>query len=693
MADRRPVQSTLHGVPDVDEYGWLRDVSDPAVTAHLRAERAHYDAHTAHLAPLRDSVYADLVRRTPPTDRSVSWSCGDFVYYTRSAEGREYAELCRRAVLDGQPGPEEVLLDLERVAGTTGYAALGVTEVSPDGRWLAWSVDTDGDEIFTLRFRDLRSGFDLPEAIEHTYYTGAWSADSSTFLYVVHDEAFRPYLVRRHLLGTDPAADAEVLSEPDAAFEVTVRATRDGELVVLRSANRDTSECWLVPSQDPRGAPRPVLGRRRGVEYDVEHLPGPGAGRLLVLTNEGAEQFEVRQLPLSALGTLGERAGDPLVPGRTDVRVLAVHPFRGHLVLSVRRAGRPALEVRDHDGVLRHVQGPLREAGLVALGRNVEFDVGSVVVRTESLVDPPTWWDLQLDSGTLTERHRAAAPGHDPDAYRTERIELPGEDGVAVPVTLAYRAEWRPDGSSACLLYGYGAYESCVDPTFDVAVPALLDRGVLYAIAHVRGGGELGRGWWQQGRLGRKRTTFTDFVAVGRGLVAAGYAAPDRLGIRGLSAGGLLMGAAAALAPQLWRAVLAEVPFVDVVHSMLDPTIPLTVNEWDEWGDPRDPEMFAYLRSYSPYENLPASPRPAMLVTGSMHDPRVLVHEPAKWVSRLRATAVEGHDGPLLFRVELGAGAHVGPAGRYQRLAYEAEVLAWLLEQLGAGGSSEASPG
>ena len=692
-APRHPVERVLHGVRSTDDYAWMRDHTDPQLLEYLSAERAHYERAAAGIAGLAEDLQARIVARTPPSQTSVSWMRGGLEYYTRTDEGREYPALYRRPP-GGSADTERLLVDLEHEAAGHEYAELGLTEVSPDGRWLAWSIDTTGDEVFQLRFRDLESGRDLPDRIGRSYYTGAWSADSRSFFYLVHDSVYRPYLVCRHLLGTDPTDDEEVFREDDRAYDVTVRATRSGAFIVIRTENRDTAECHLIPAARPGCAPAVVWPRHREIEYDVEHAgPDAGSGRLFAVTN--AEAVEFRLLALDLQGDLEEGrpgAWREIVAGRDDVRLVSADAFAGHLVTSARRGGRTLLEIRDHDGGLRHeLTCPVPE-GTLGLATNEEYGSGTVTVRTASLIEPATWWDVDLGSGGWTVRHRTPVPEYLADDYVTQRIEAEAPDGTAVPVTVARRRSTPVDGTAPCLLYGYGSYESSSDPDFEVTVSALLDLGAVFAVAHVRGGGELGRRWWLGGRLHTKPNTFSDFVAAGRALIAGGFAAPDRLAARGLSAGGLLMAASLALAPDLWRAVVAEVPFVDVIGSMLDPGIPLTINEWDEWGDPRRADDFAVMRSYSPYDNPPAGRRPALLVTGAVNDARVLVHEPAKWVARLRATAAPD-SGELLFRPELGEGAHTGPAGRYSRAGYEAEILAWVLDRLSAGGSGSAAGG
>jgi oligopeptidase B len=675
-----PETRAMHGVEWTDGYAWMRDHGDERLAAHLRAERAHYDRATRHSANLRDQLLHEHTRRLPGTEESVPWRRGDFFYYLRSVTGREYEQfMCKRDLAE----TGRVLLDpAEFAAGTEGFVEIGVREPSPDGRLLAYSVDTDGDEVYRMRFRDITTGTDLPDEIPRTYYTGAWSADSSCFFYTVHDELYRPHEVWRHTVG---GGDERVLAEPDARFEVAVRATRSGRWIVIEATSRDTGETWLVPADRPDEAPRSVRPRRTGVEYRLDHSADPDA--FLVVTNDGASEFHLLRAPggdpgtWSPLPSAGPDAarGVPAGAARPGERLVACHVLAGRLLLELRRDGFPLLRVVDRaTGAEREITASV-PAGVVALDVPFEYADPAVVVREESLVQPPAWYRVDLATGDRTLVRRRDVPGYDPARYRTGRRHAPAADGTPVPVTLAWREDTPLDGTAPALLWGYGAYESCDDPFFDPALPSLLDRGVVYALTHPRGGGENGRAWWQGGRLANKATTFTDHIAVADHL-AAGVVDPARIATRGLSAGGLLQGAVWSMRPDRWCAVVAEVPFVDVVTTMLDPDIPLTVNEWDEWGDPRDPEVFALMRSYAPYENPPAGPRPPLLVTAAVHDPRVMVHEPAKWVARLRTTA--GPDDVLLFRVETGAGAHTGPAGRYAHAAYEAEILAFLLTHL-----------
>jgi oligopeptidase B len=677
VARREPEISVLHGRERVDDYAWMHH-DTAALRDYLEAERRHYDFRMAHCLDLQQTLFGDMARRLAPTDRSVSWPLGKWLYYTRTTPGKQYDEFCRRPVAATD---EQVLLAENDLAAGSDYFALGVREVSPDGRWLAYSVDTTGDEVYRLRIRDLTTGEDLPEVIPRSYYGFAWSADSRSFGYVVHDAAYRPDRVMRHRLGDDPAEDLTVFHEPDQRFDVTVRASRSGELVLVETASRDTAETWLLPADDLSAPPRVVEPRRRGVEYAVDHLPGPDGGRLAIVTNDEAPEFRLVTAPVA---TPGRAAWEALLPPSPDERVLAADCFRGHVVATLRRGGAPLLRILDlATGATRDVGAGHAAAAVRLASRDDDhepvrdpFDSAAVTVVTESLIEPPRWWSVDLATGDRSLVKELPVRGWDPSAYETQRLHAPAADGTLVPITVA-RARSAPAGPRPLLLYGYGAYEACIDPWFDPAIATLLDRGVGFAIAHVRGGGECGRSWWEQGRLRRKPTTFDDHVAAAGFLAEQDWIDGSRIASRGLSAGGLLQGAVFSRAPRRWRAVVAEVPFVDVVTSMLDPDTPLTVNEWDEWGDPRDPDDFAVMAGYSPYDNPPAGERPSLLVTGSLHDARVMIREPAKWVARLRATRTD--DSLLLFRPELGSAAHIGASGRFDRLRYEAEIAAFLL--------------
>ena len=687
QAPREPYEHTEHGVVRADPYHWMRRTDSPALLAHLEAERLWYDTATGHLNSLVETVRSEMVGRVPATDRSVSWRLHGCSYYTALPAGREHHRLLRERNDSAEHtlGPE-VLLDVNDLADDSGYVELGLCLVSPDQRLLAYSVDGTGDEVYELRFRDLETGQDLPDVAPRTYYGGAWSRGSDHFFYTVHDDAYRPFQVWRHALSTPVADDVLVLEEPDERFELNVRATRSEALVVLWAESRDTNEVWVLDAGSPTSSPRSVGGRRPGIEYHAEHAVLPDrTDTLLLVTNDDATEFRLARCPVPRDSDQDHTSWTPARAERSDERIKRVDAFAGYAVLSYRsetqhRLRVLSLDALDGDGF---VIASAFAHGTVLIGPTTEYDATAVTVEDQSYVDPPVWSGVDLRTGDRTELLRREAPGHDPASYVCERRDLPAPDGTPVPVTVVRHRDTPLDGTAPALIYGYAAYEEVYpDQEWDPAIPSLLDRGVVYAHAHVRGGGERGRRWWLEGRMERKQNTFTDYIAVADGLAESGLVDGGRIATRGLSAGGLLQGAVFSQRPDRWRAVVAEVPFVDVVSTMFDASIPLTVTEWDEWGDPRRRAHFDWMLAYSPYDNPPSGPRPDLLVTGALHDPRVMVFEPAKWVARLRETD-PGWSPRCLFRVETGAGAHVGPAGRFAHLGYEAEIYAWVLDRLG----------
>ena len=678
MAAQEPHEHVAHGVRRSDPYHWMRRL-DAFVLDHIDREREWYDVASGHLGPLVRTLRAEMTGRVPATDSSVSWPQHGYSYYTVLPAGREYVQLLRRRhdAADGS-GPE-VLLDVNELASGADYVELGLSKPSPDGSLLAYSVDLAGDEEYELRFRSLATGLDLDDVVRGTGYGGAWSADAGSFFYTTHDELWRQDRVWCHRLGSPVESDVVVVHEPDKRFEISVRLARSGQLVVIWSESRDTSEVWVVPAAEPHTPARSVGGRRRGVTYHAED----GGPALLVVTDDAEPEFRLMTCPAPVADQTHE-AWVPARPPDPGERLEAVEAFATHVVLASRVDGHTRLRIVPSADLAAPgiVVDPVSPIASVAVSANKEFDATSVTVVDESYLMPPVWSSVPFATGVRGELHRKEAPGFEPSAYAGEQRSFPSVDGVQVPATILRHRDTPLDGSAPCVMYAYGAYESVYpDQEWDPAIPSLLDRGVVYVHAHVRGGGELGRHWWLDGRLEHKQHTFDDHLAVADGL-AAGRVDGSRIATRGLSAGGLLQGAVFSQRPDRWRAVVAEVPFVDVLTTMLDPTIPLTVNEWDEWGDPSRPGDYAWMARYSPYDNLPpAGHRPDLLVTGAVHDARVMVWEPAKWVAALRAS--DAHWAPrCLFRVETGAGAHVGPSGRFAHLSYEAEIYAWLLDRL-----------
>jgi oligopeptidase B len=661
-APTEPYVREVHGVRTDDPYRWMRNRADPRLIPHLAAERAHYDEVSAGWHPVRSALGAEFAARLPIEEDPVGYRRGPYEYAEHTPVGAEHPQLLRRP-LRHPDGDWTVLLDGTAVADGTGHLRYGVCEPSPDGSHLAYSVDVVGDEVYELRFRDTSTGLDLHERIPHTYYGCGWSLDSTVLFYVVHDVSYRPYRVYRHTLGTDPATDALVYSEDDERFHVDVATTRSGEYLVVSTRSRDTSEQWLVPLAAPQKPARLIEPRRPGIEYFAEHRRE--TAELLLLTNDGAAEYRVMRAPLTEPGPGSWRE---LVAGSADTRLRELTVYSGHIVLRCQRRGVGFLRVIAEDGTT-HDHHPPDEAGLVELYPPGPYDVTSVVASSESLVVPRRWWRIDLRTGSRALLRETRVPGYDPALYTTTLSFVDTDDGERVPVTFAYRNGTTNSGNP-CLLWAYGAYERCSRPAYSPALASLLDRGFVYAIAHVRGGGEHGRRWWLDGRLAHKHHTFSDLVAVRDWLVSERWA--DRVICRGLSAGGLLVGNAYTFRPEKWAGVVAEVPAVDVLNQMLDPAVPLTVNEYDEWGEPAIREQFEWMRAYVPNENVTDRPRPPLLVTGILRDPRVLVYAPARWVAGLRAADTHGND--ILFRVELGAGDH-----KVRSLAYEAEVFAWVL--------------
>jgi oligopeptidase B len=683
VAKRVPTVRRLHGDEVVDEYAWLRDRDDPDTVAYLEAENAHTEAATAHLADLRERLFGEIKARVQETDLSVPARKGPWWYYSRTVEGLQYGIFCRRPD-EHDESQEEVLLDSNELAGDSPYFALGAGDVSPDHRLLAYSTDYDGDETYTMRFKDLETGEPLPDEIENTYYGTAWSAGSSTFFYVTLDDAKRPYRLWRHRLGAPAEADELLHEETDERFFCSVHLTRSERFIVFGIGSNVTSEVWVLPADDPDGRFRVVEPRRQGVEYSVTNH----GDRFLILTNDEAENFRLVEVPVDAPGREHWR---DVVPHRDDTRLDHVDAFARHLVVHFRRDGLTGLRVlpADDDEAEPHEIEFPEPVYTVGPGDNPEFDADTFRLNYTSLVTPASVYDYDLDRRHLTLRkQQPVLGGYDPERYESAREWATADDGTRIPISLVRLKGTLEDGSAPCLLYGYGSYEISMDPAFRVTRLPLIDRGFVFAIAHIRGGGEMGRRWYETGKLLEKRNTFTDFIAAARHLTKSGYTSADRLVIRGGSAGGLLMGAVANLAPDEVKAVVAEVPFVDALNTICDPSLPLTVTEWEEWGNPLDdPAVYRYMKSYSPYENVEAKRYPDMLVTTGLNDPRVGYHEPAKWVARLRVTRTEtdaeGNDNPLLLKTEMGAG-HGGPSGRYDAWKDEAFVLAFVIDRVGA---------
>lgn len=698
VATQVPWTRTHHGDDVADPYEWLRDGEDPKVVAHLEAENAYAEAVTAHLTPLRQRLFDEIKERTRESDLSVPVASGPWWYYTRTVEDRQYALHCRAPLTErsivpdldpGRPLPGEVvLLDGNEIAAGHEFFSLGGLEVSADHTRMAYAVDVTGDERFDVRVVDLTSGEVLDESITGAGYGLAFSRDGRHLFHVAVDEAWRPHEVWRHEIGTPAQQDVLVHREQDERFWMGLGVSRDERWIVLGLGSKTTSEVHLIDADDPTGPIRCVAPRREGVEYDVE----PAADHLLIVHNERQPEGDLAWAPLEATS---HEQWTPLLQRGKDERFVGIDAFDDFAVLSLRADGLPGLRIlprvaRSTPFVGSDYGPPVDvafddELHSVALGPVAEPDTDRIRVVHESWVSPRSVLDVVVSSGerTLLKRQPVLG-GVDPGDYEQQRTWATAPDGTQIPVSLIMRRGTRPDGDNPGLLYGYGSYEMSFDPYFSIARLSLLDRGVVYAVAHVRGGGELGRGWYDDGKVLAKKNTFTDFVAAARHLHDSGWVARDRLAIEGGSAGGLLVGAAVNLEPDRFAAVLAAVPFVDALNTILRPDLPLTVGEWEEWGNPlADPQVYAYMRGYSPYENIAAVAYPAILATTSLHDTRVYFTEPAKWVARLREVTRHDDERRILLRTEMSAG-HGGRSGRYDAWEQTAWEWAWLLERIGA---------
>ena len=640
--------------------------------AHLEAENAYTAAMTERTKPLEDALFDEIKARIQETDLSVPSPWDGYWYYSRTVEGQQYPIHCRRT--GSEDGPEQVLMDENELAGDADFFDLGAFSISPDHRIVAYSTDFDGDEVFTLRFRDVDAGTDLADEIPGVSYGATWALDNATVFYTVLNESKRPWRLYRHKLGTPASADVLVHQEDDEAFYVGVGRTRSNEWLVLSMSSMVTSEYRVLRADDPEGEFRMVEPRRHGIEYELDHQ----GDRFLIVTNDEAENFRLVEAPAD---TPGREHWVDLVPHRDDVKLDGVDAFARWVVLYERADAVRRIRVMDvASGETHEIEQP-EKVSTAGGGTNLEYDTDVLRFGYTSLVTPSSVFDYDMRARTRElKKQQPVLGGYDANEYVTERLWATASDGERVPISVVRRADTPLDGSAPGFLYGYGSYEASRDPAFSSFRLSLLDRGFVYAIAHVRGGGEMGRRWYESGKFMEKHNTFTDFVAAAEALIDAKYTTAERLVARGGSAGGLLMGAVANLRPDLFAAMVAEVPFVDVLTTILDETLPLTVIEWDEWGNPNEPEFYDYIKSYSPYDNVTAQDYPKLLVTAGLNDPRVSYWEPAKWVQRLRATKTDAH--PVLLKVEMGAG-HMGPSGRYDAWRDEAFVLAFVLDAVG----------
>ncbi|AMT92964.1 protease 2 [Brevibacterium linens] len=709
VAKKVPFERTHHGHTFIDDYEWMREKESPEVIAHLEAENEWTTAQTAHLEGLRDSIFTEIKTRIKETDMSVPNRRGNYWYFSRTKAGLDYGISVRIPIsgpddwtppeVGEEPLPgEEVVFDSNIAAEGQEFFSLGSFSLSDDGSRLLYGVDTTGDERYTLRVRDLATGDDLPDTIDGTFAGASLDPSGRFVFYTTVDDAWRPEKVWRHVVGTDSSDDVCIFHEPDERFFVGSGFSRSGRVMFVVTGSKTTTGYWSLSADDLEAEPQEIWPRTDGVEYNVEHAVIGGEDRFLITHNRDRADFDLVDVP----------AADPTSPGRDvivaesaadgngevridDLRIEDVDAFADFIVLGYRRRGFARvgiIRLGDSSSPFGSLQElPFgRETGSLYVGSNPEFEQTSIRLHFTSMSTPAVIYSHSVADGTDTVLKRQPVLGSvDLDDYTETLLWATAEDGTDIPISVVFRKDlhrFDDDDSTASakplLLYGYGSYEASMDPYFSVSRLSLLDRGVVFAIAHVRGGGEMGRHWYDQGKTTAKKNTFTDFIDVARHLIDTGWTSQDRLVASGGSAGGLLMGAIANMAPELFAGISAEVPFVDALTSILMPELPLTVIEWEEWGDPlHDPEVYEYMRSYSPYENVTEAAYPQILAVTSLNDTRVLYVEPAKWVARLREVGANA-----LLKTEMVAG-HGGASGRYDTWKETAFEYAWILDVLG----------
>jgi oligopeptidase B len=675
VAPREEHESVVHGDVRSDPYFWMRNKEDPRVLEYLGAENTYTEAVMAPTEGLQQQLYDEILARIQETDTSAPTRRPPYLYYSRTEEGKQYAIICRRR--DDADAPEEILFDENAMAEGHDYFEIGVLAVSEDHTLAAYSEDFTGAESYTMRVRDLASGENLPDVLEGTYYSFAWANDGRSFYYTTHDEAMRSDKIWLHRLGTPQSDDVLVFEDPDERFFVRVGKSLSKRFIYMSSGSMTTTEVWVADAASGTTELRVIEPRRQEIEYDVDDQ----GERFLIVVNDTGRNNRLVQAPLDSPG---RDSWEELIPHRDDVKLEHLDTFAGHIVRFERHGGLPRFIVTNVESGDEHeIAQPDPVFGLFGAG-NAVYDTTTFRFAYTSLSTPMSVIDYDMDTQDRTlVKEQPVLGDFDRTNYVTERVWAEADDGTKVPISLVYRKGVALDGSAPAWLRAYGSYGSSSDPYFSSVRLPLLDRGFVYAIAHIRGGGELGKPWHDAGRMMNKRNTFTDFVACAEHLVRSRYTSPERLVIEGGSAGGLLMGAVTNMRPDLFGAVIAQVPFVDCVNTILDPSLPLTVTEYEEWGNPSESEeVYRYMLSYSPYDNVDSKSYPHMLVLGGMNDPRVSYWEPAKWVAKLRASKTG--DKRLLLKTRLDG--HMGPSGRYDAFRENAFVYAFAFDVLGLAG-------
>jgi oligopeptidase B len=666
IANMIPKQLICHGDVRVDNYYWLRERDNPEVLAYLEAENRYTEHVMEPVKDLQQKLYEEMLGRIHEDDSGVPFPLGSFLYYTRTEKGKAYPIHCRRL----PDGPEQIIFDENEIALGHKFFSLGNFEVSPNEQLLAYSTDTEGDEVYITRIKDLPSGRVLPDSIANTYYSLVWANDNEHLFYVTLDDAKRPYRIWRHRLGN--IEDDLIFEETDERFEVELYKSRDHRYLFVQSESKVTSEVYFLDANAPEGNFQIVWPRRQGVLYDVESH----GDDFYVQTNDAAEEFRI--LLVSAQSPRWETAIE-FLPMRDGVTIEGVDAFRDYLVVHERNAGLPAIRIQNLvTGDIHYIRFD-EPAYTLGGAPNEVFDTDTLRFTYTSLVTPESVFDYNMRSQDRELRKRTEIIGYDARDYTSERIWATAEDGTAVPISLVYKKGFARDGRAPLLLYGYGSYGIRSEPEFRSELVSLLDRGFVYSIAHIRGGGDRGRAWYNSGKLLQKKNTFTDFIGCAEHLIAERYTSKEKLAIQGGSAGGLLAGAVVNMRPDLFHTVVVRVPFVDTLTTCLDPTLPLTIGEYEEWGNPQDEIYYRYIKSYSPYDNVKPGAYPHMLITAGLSDPRVSYWEPAKWTAKLRVARTDRNLHLLKTNMEAG---HFGASGRYGRFKDTAFSYAFIVKSL-----------
>ena len=678
VAKMIPKDVSIHEDRRIDNYFWLRERNNPEVLDYLRSENAYTETVMKHTEDLQTKLYEEMKGRIKETDLTVPVKIDDYYYYSRTEEGKQYSISCRKhKSLDAN---EEILLDQNELAEGYDYFQLGAFQISPNHQLLAYSVDTTGSEQYTLCVKDLSTDSLLPDKISNTYYSVEWANDNQTLFYNILDEAKRPYKVFRHILGTDPEEDVLVYHEQDERFFLDIEKSKSKKYLFFVLESQVTSEVRYLDANNPTGRFEVIHPREHEHEYSVYHQ----GDRFLILTNDQAKNFRLMEAPITGPSRDNWKE---FIPHREEVKLEYLDVFRDYLVVYERVNGLKKIRVMDLTKVTDYHLDFDEPVYVIYGGFNPDFNSTKLRFTYMSMITPRTVYDYDMVKKTKElKKQKEVLGGYDSSLYQTERIYATASDGKKVPMSILYNKRMEKNGKNPVYLYGYGAYGSTMDPYFSSNRFSLINRGFVFVIAHIRGGGYLGRSWYEDGKLLRKKNSFSDFISCAEHLIAEKYASPEHLVISGGSAGGLLIGAVVNMRPELFKAVVADVPFVDVVNTMLDPTIPLTVIEFEEWGNPADNAYYDYMKTYSPYDNVEAKDYPHLLITAGLNDPRVQYWEPTKWTAKLRAKKTDSNI--LLLKTNMGAG-HGGPSGRYDYLKEIAFEYAFILDVLGMGNLSE----